>query len=207
MSLTSDEVNFLVYRYLLEAGESGRTLHGRCRRRWQQCLGCRWVDGWPVGALRPPASSFTAPAGFTHAAFVFGAESSVGKSGINGKEVPVGALVSFVQKVRCGRSRRWSACERCCARAAQPTRRAPPRGLQHSGRTPAWAWAGRPRLPTLLPPNLFFRPPAMHLSPPLPCRTQGFQYMELEANLNEEGTDRVRRVHAPVGARHPGQGH
>ncbi|PSC75373.1 F-box-like WD repeat-containing TBL1X [Micractinium conductrix] len=83
MSLTSDEVNFLVYRYLLEAG-------------------------------------------FTHAAFVFGAESNVAKSGISGKEVPVGALVSFVQK--------------------------------------------------------------------------GFQYMELEANLNEEGTD-VYGEYTPLSAR------
>lgn len=83
MSLTSDEVNFLVYRYLLEAG-------------------------------------------FTHAAFVFGCESSVSKSGINGKEVPVGALVSFIQK--------------------------------------------------------------------------GFQYMELEANLNEEGTD-VYGEYTPLTAR------
>ncbi|PRW45142.1 F-box-like WD repeat-containing TBL1XR1 [Chlorella sorokiniana] len=83
MSLTSDEVNFLVYRYLLEAG-------------------------------------------FTHAAFVFGAESSITKSGINGKEVPVGALVSFIQK--------------------------------------------------------------------------GFQYMELEANLNEEGTD-VYGEYTPLQAR------
>lgn len=83
MSLTSDEVNFLVYRYLLEAG-------------------------------------------FTHAAYVFGCESSMTKTGINGKEVPVGALVSFIQK--------------------------------------------------------------------------GFQYMELEANLNEEGTD-VYGEYTPLTAR------
>lgn len=33
---------------------------------------------------------------------MFGAESSITKSGINGKEVPVGALVSFIQKVSGG---------------------------------------------------------------------------------------------------------
>lgn len=53
--LTSDEVNFLVYRYLLEAG-------------------------------------------FSHAAFVFGCESDVNRVDIEGKDVPVGALVSFIQK-------------------------------------------------------------------------------------------------------------
>eukprot|EP00890_Picochlorum_soloecismus_P005737 jgi/Picsp_1/6164/NSC_03518-R1_protein len=53
--LTSDEVNFLVYRYLLEAG-------------------------------------------FSHASFVFGCESDVNRVDIEGKDVPVGALVSFIQK-------------------------------------------------------------------------------------------------------------
>lgn len=54
-ALTSNEVNFLVYRYLLESG-------------------------------------------FGHAAFVFGCESDVDRIDIDGKDVPVGALVSFVQK-------------------------------------------------------------------------------------------------------------
>jgi hypothetical protein len=71
----------------------------RCRPAWQ---------GWllsPVNTRRrigsrpsvhlPPSLA----AGFTHAAFVFGCEGSVAKAGINGKEVPVGALVSFIQKV------------------------------------------------------------------------------------------------------------
>lgn len=55
MSLTSDEVNFLIYRYLLESG-------------------------------------------FIHSAFVFGHESIVSKSSIDGSEVPPGALISFIQK-------------------------------------------------------------------------------------------------------------
>lgn len=54
-ALTSNEVNFLVYRYLLESG-------------------------------------------FGHAAFVFGCESDVDRIDVDGKDVPVGALVSFVQK-------------------------------------------------------------------------------------------------------------
>jgi hypothetical protein len=36
--------------------------------------------------------------GFTHAAFVFGYESFVHKSQINGNDVPPGALISFIQK-------------------------------------------------------------------------------------------------------------
>lgn len=54
-TLTSDEVNFLVYRYLLESG-------------------------------------------FRHTSFSFGHESLVHKSNISGKDVPPGALISFLQK-------------------------------------------------------------------------------------------------------------
>lgn len=36
--------------------------------------------------------------GFTHSAFVFGCESTVSKVNIDGKDVPIGALVSFIQK-------------------------------------------------------------------------------------------------------------
>lgn len=53
--LSSNEVNFLVYRYLLESG-------------------------------------------FGHSAFAFGCESDVDRIEIEGKDVPVGALVSFIQK-------------------------------------------------------------------------------------------------------------
>ncbi|EEH54302.1 uncharacterized protein MICPUCDRAFT_20648, partial [Micromonas pusilla CCMP1545] len=56
MSISSDEVNFLVYRYLQESG-------------------------------------------FTHAAYTFGYESYVAKTTIaSGTELPPGALVSFIQK-------------------------------------------------------------------------------------------------------------
>ena len=133
MSLTSDEVNFLVYRYLLEAG-------------------------------------------FTHAAFVFGAESSVAKAGINGKEVPVGALVSFIQKARLALQAAATAAvlllcgSRCCVAADAACCR---------GRR-------RRRLDGRRRRSSFAAPGATPGSPP---RLQGFQYMELEANLNEEGTD------------------
>jgi len=55
MSFSSDEVNFLVYRYLQESG-------------------------------------------FTHSAFVFGAESLIAQSNINGALVPPCALTSIIQK-------------------------------------------------------------------------------------------------------------
>eukprot|EP00004_Rigifila_ramosa_P017705 TRINITY_DN4327_c0_g1_i1.p1 TRINITY_DN4327_c0_g1~~TRINITY_DN4327_c0_g1_i1.p1 ORF type:complete len:464 (-),score=74.59 TRINITY_DN4327_c0_g1_i1:13-1404(-) len=55
MTLTSEELNYVVYRYLQESG-------------------------------------------FIHSAFTFANESLVNKSGINGSEVPPGALIHFVQK-------------------------------------------------------------------------------------------------------------
>ncbi len=117
MSLTSDEVNFLVYRYLLEAGKctDPAALPSALLRvgRRQMCAsGSMLVCLGTLGVLADACTPWTClhhrlsklpwlitHAGFTHAAFVFGAESSVSKSGINGKEVPVGALVSFIQKV------------------------------------------------------------------------------------------------------------
>lgn len=48
--------------------------------------------------LDPPRLVPLLAAGFTHTAFVFGAESSLVHSDIPGQEVPVGALVSFIQK-------------------------------------------------------------------------------------------------------------
>eukprot|EP00033_Pygsuia_biforma_P001508 GCRY01001703.1.p1 GENE.GCRY01001703.1~~GCRY01001703.1.p1 ORF type:complete len:472 (+),score=72.83 GCRY01001703.1:215-1630(+) len=55
MSITSDELNFLILRYLQESG-------------------------------------------FQHSAFVFGHESVVINSGVDGSNVPPGALISFIQK-------------------------------------------------------------------------------------------------------------
>ena len=80
MAITSEEVNFLVYRYLQESGEESvsrvarAALGNKCSHR-----------GMPR-------------AGFTHSAFCFGYESFVHKSNINGSDVPCGALVSFIQK-------------------------------------------------------------------------------------------------------------
>lgn len=54
-TLTSDEVNFLIYRYLQESG-------------------------------------------FKHSSFTFGNESQVNRVNLNGKEIPPGGLISFLQK-------------------------------------------------------------------------------------------------------------
>lgn len=67
-------------------------LHRRSHSNPSQA-GCAQTPGMPL--LLPPAR----PAGFTHAAFVFGCESQVNKGHHrNAKDVPVGALVSFIQK-------------------------------------------------------------------------------------------------------------
>eukprot|EP00976_Prorocentrum_cordatum_P064268 1177426-Prorocentrum_minimum.AAC.6 len=68
MSISSDEVNFLVYRYLQESGKFPRAYGG------------------------------LALTGFLHSAFAFGYESFVHKTNINGNSVPPGALISFIQK-------------------------------------------------------------------------------------------------------------
>ena len=83
MSFSSDEVNFLVYRYLQESG----TFYVFCclRRSPKTC-----VQFYNVGIIL-----FT---GFTHSAFVFGIESHISQSNINGALVPPAALLTILQK-------------------------------------------------------------------------------------------------------------
>jgi transducin (beta)-like 1 len=85
MSLTSEEVNFLIFRYLQESGmlffilflsPVDPTLSYSCD---ESCL--------MFGGI-----------GFVHSAFTFGAESLVYRSNIAATEVPPGALVAFIQK-------------------------------------------------------------------------------------------------------------
>lgn len=80
MSFSSDEVNFLVYRYLQESGKlrmcalfyaSLSTNHNVCTHFF---------------------------IGFTHSAFVFGIESHISQSNINGALVPPAALLTILQK-------------------------------------------------------------------------------------------------------------
>ena len=71
MSFSSDEVNFLVYRYL-QVKDS------------LPCLANTFLD-------------LHQESGFTHSAFVFGAESLIAQSNINGALVPPCALTSIIQ--------------------------------------------------------------------------------------------------------------
>lgn len=85
-SLTAEDVNFLVFRYLQESG-APPAMHQRGGGRCGFLGRAAWRDG-----LRRRL------AGFQHSAFTFGYESHVQKTAANDSEVPPGALVSFVQK-------------------------------------------------------------------------------------------------------------
>ncbi len=108
MSITSDEVNFLVYRYLQESGKSPQN-HPKSPEtdvnqalRWAQILkgmfsrtfthGLKYSDCWLM------ESRSLCAAGFSHSAFTFGIESHISQSNINGTLVPPAALISVLQK-------------------------------------------------------------------------------------------------------------
>ncbi|GAA52971.1 transducin (beta)-like 1 [Clonorchis sinensis] len=66
MSFTSDEVNFLIFRYLQESGK------------------CNFFDDeYP---------------GYCHSAYLFGLESQISRSNIDGSIIPPGSLLSLIQK-------------------------------------------------------------------------------------------------------------
>jgi hypothetical protein len=71
MSISSDEINYLIYRYLQENGV------------FNTCF-CR--------------HSVTVVSGFLHAAFAFAHESLVIKSTVSQVDIPPGALITFLQK-------------------------------------------------------------------------------------------------------------
>lgn len=76
MSFSSDEVNFLVYRYLQESGEWWGIQNGQTKQK-------------------PLSFSFV---GFQHSAYTFGIESHISQTNINGALVPPAALLSILQK-------------------------------------------------------------------------------------------------------------
>ena len=85
MAITSEEINYLVYRYLQESGVAqALRVHGAsvCDTRPHCCV----------------SSEAEALAGFAHSAFTFASESLVHKSPIEAHDVPAGALISFLQK-------------------------------------------------------------------------------------------------------------
>lgn len=75
MSFTSDEVNFLVYRYLQESGI------------YIFFIICCCTNLYPFSFI-----------GFQHSAYTFGIESHISQSNINGALVPPAALLSIIQK-------------------------------------------------------------------------------------------------------------
>jgi hypothetical protein len=114
LALSSDEVNYLVYRYMQE---SGAGLRGGGARRGARQLGARGDAGGGAqrGGLRtcppspspacradpvPPLSPLARPraAGFHHASFTFAHESQVHRTSIDPNLVPAGALVAFIQR-------------------------------------------------------------------------------------------------------------
>lgn len=81
MSFSSDEVNFLVYRYLQESGRL------YCVQTTDLSLRCDATFPFPCTIV-----------GFSHSAYTFGIESHISQSNINGALVPPAALLSILQK-------------------------------------------------------------------------------------------------------------
>lgn len=77
MSFSSDEVNFLVYRYLQESG-------------------LFFLFTFFVVVIFKLFSLFCS--GFNHSAYTFGIESHISQSNINGALVPPAALLNILQK-------------------------------------------------------------------------------------------------------------
>ena len=81
MSISSDEINFLIFRYLSENGKLVLQAHVS-----------RWKFHHPLTCYLPLAP------GFSHSAFTFAHESLVVKSSTAQTEIPPGALITFLQK-------------------------------------------------------------------------------------------------------------
>ena len=84
-SLTSDDINYLIYRYLQESGTRAAVLPAAPARTAENQL--------QLLTYCPPP-----PAGFNHSAFTFAHESHIHQIGIDPNKVAPGALVTCVQK-------------------------------------------------------------------------------------------------------------
>ncbi|XP_009977965.1 PREDICTED: F-box-like/WD repeat-containing protein TBL1X, partial [Tauraco erythrolophus] len=93
MSITSDEVNFLVYRYLQESENrvyrSSPSVVSRFNGNALHVTLYSAINEQRIRNLLP---------GFSHSAFTFGIESHISQSNINGTLVPPAALISILQK-------------------------------------------------------------------------------------------------------------
>ena len=121
MSISSDEVNFLVYRYLQESGRPQQSMQSsavRCIYNVNACNQFSWgwggeeelahpghpsvssstVETIAVAVFHSPSLPPFLPPGFSHSAFTFGIESHISQSNINGALVPPAALISIIQK-------------------------------------------------------------------------------------------------------------
>lgn len=89
MSFSSDEVNFLVYRYLQESGKCWCIIptkrHLKPNKNTPADICCNSVH-WSHST------------GFHHSAYLFGIESHISQSNINGALVPPAALLTILQK-------------------------------------------------------------------------------------------------------------
>jgi transducin (beta)-like 1 len=91
MELTSDEVNFLVFRYLQEAGK----ISLRIEKQTRSLLATKHRQLPHLSHLAPP---LFVSKGFVHSAFTFINESMLSRSNFSRTDVPPGALISFLQK-------------------------------------------------------------------------------------------------------------
>lgn len=94
MSISSDEVNFLVYRYLQESGKCYKESLLLLKKISNVIYASALLnfDSILLSKLSLP------PPGFSHSAFTFGIESHISQSNINGALVPPAALISIIQK-------------------------------------------------------------------------------------------------------------
>lgn len=94
MSFSSDEVNFLVYRYLQESGKDNMlSLKAVCQPndRLQKFV-------LSIIFAKCIQHLLLFKIGFQHSAYTFGIESHISQSNINGALVPPAALLSIIQK-------------------------------------------------------------------------------------------------------------
>lgn len=91
MSFTSDEVNYLIYRYLQESGLDKfyfilfLNIRSEIEFLFEKKNMIRTIECINV-------------IGFIHSAYVFGVESHISQTNINGTLVPPAALLSVIQK-------------------------------------------------------------------------------------------------------------
>lgn len=102
MAITSDEVNFLVYRYLQESGALLGVVWKESRSGILADVEDRLHEGgvvvWRVLFCSLWTHGMYILIGFMHSAFTFAYESQLAKTSVINTDLPPGALISFIQK-------------------------------------------------------------------------------------------------------------